>query len=88
MARDVQIEAIARWGVPDPSKLARLAAITQPTLVANGDNDTMMITENSRLLAHHLRNAQLRIYPDSGHGFLDQYPELFGDHVRAFLNGG
>jgi pimeloyl-ACP methyl ester carboxylesterase len=87
-ARDAQLEAIARWGVPDPSRLHRLAAITQPTLVANGDNDTMMITENSRLLAHHLPNAQLRIYPDAGHGFLDQYPELFGDHVRAFLNGG
>jgi pimeloyl-ACP methyl ester carboxylesterase len=49
---------------------------------------TMVITGNSRLLAHHLPNAQLRIYPDSGHGFLDEYPELFGDHVCAFLNGG
>ena len=36
----------------------------------------MMITENSHLLAQHLPNSQLRIYPDSGHGFLDQYPEL------------
>ena len=25
-------------------------------------------------------------YPDANHGFLDQYPELFADHVRAFLN--
>jgi pimeloyl-ACP methyl ester carboxylesterase len=86
--RDAQLEAIARWGIPDPSKLARLAAITQPTLVAGGDNDTMMITENSYLLAQHIPSSQLRIYPDSGHGFLDQYPELFGDHVNAFLTGG
>jgi pimeloyl-ACP methyl ester carboxylesterase len=86
--RDAQLAAITRWGIPDPSKLSRLAAITQPTYVANGDNDTMMDTENSHLLAHHLPNAQLRIYPDSGHGFLDQYPTLFADHVRAFLNGG
>jgi pimeloyl-ACP methyl ester carboxylesterase len=57
-------------------------------LVANGDNDTMMITENSYLLTHHIPNAQLRIYPDAGHGFLNQYPELFADHVNAFLNGG
>ena len=56
--------------------------------MANGDNDTMMITENSHLLAEQLPNAQIRIYPDAGHGFLDQYPELFADHVRAFLNGG
>jgi pimeloyl-ACP methyl ester carboxylesterase len=64
-----------------------LAANTHPVYDANGDNDTMMITENSYLLAHHLPNAQLRIYPDSGHGFLDQYPELFADHVNAFLKG-
>jgi pimeloyl-ACP methyl ester carboxylesterase len=87
-ARDAQLEAITRWGIPDPSQLTRLVAITQPVLVANGDNDTMMITENSHLLAHHLPDSQLRIYPDSGHGFLNQYPELFADHVRAFLNGG
>jgi pimeloyl-ACP methyl ester carboxylesterase len=87
-ARDAQLEAFARWGVPDPSQLTRLAAITQPTLVANGDNDTMMITENSYLLAHYLPDAQLRIYPDAGHGFLDQYPEQFADHVGAFLDGG
>jgi pimeloyl-ACP methyl ester carboxylesterase len=87
-AGDAQLEAITRWGIPDPSQLARLTAITQPTLVANGDNDTMMITENSHLLAQHLPNAQRRIYPGAGHGFLDQYPEQFANHVRAFLNGG
>ena len=86
--RDAQLAAITRWGIPDPSKLARLSAITQPVFVADGDNDTMMITENSYLLAHHLPNAQLRIYHDAGHGFLDQYPELFADHVNAFLDGG
>jgi pimeloyl-ACP methyl ester carboxylesterase len=87
-ARDAQLTAITRWGIPDPSKLAHLAAITQPTLVANGDDDKMMITENSRLLAAGLPDAQLRIYPDAGHGFLDQYPEQFAEDVRAFLNGG
>lgn len=86
--RDAQLEALARYGIPDPSKLARLAGITHPTFVANGDNDTFLFTENSQLLAHHLPNAQLRIYPDAGHGFLDQYPERFADHIRAFLNGG
>jgi pimeloyl-ACP methyl ester carboxylesterase len=85
--RDAQLAALTRWGIPDPSKLARLAAITQPTFVAVGDADQLMITQNSHLLADHLPNSQLRIYPDSGHGFLDQYPEQFADHVRAFLNG-
>ena len=84
--RDAQLAAITEWGIPDPGQLARLAAITQPALVAAGDNDEMMHTRNSQLLADRLPNAQLRIYADANHGFLDQYPELFADHVNAFLN--
>jgi pimeloyl-ACP methyl ester carboxylesterase len=84
--RDAQFAAITAWGIPEPSKLDRLAGITQPTFVAVGDNDTMMHTKNSRLLADRLPIAHLRIYPDSNHGFLDQYPQLFADHVNAFLN--
>jgi pimeloyl-ACP methyl ester carboxylesterase len=83
--RDAQLAAITAWGIPDESKLNRLAGITQPTFVANGDNDRMMHTQNSHLLVEHLPNAELRIYPDAGHGFLNQYPELFADEVHAFL---
>jgi pimeloyl-ACP methyl ester carboxylesterase len=84
--RDAQLAAITAWGIPDASKLNRLAGIIQPTFVAVGDNDTMMHTKNSQLLAERLPNAHLRIYPDANHGFLSQYPELFADHVNRFLN--
>src|SRR2546423_4217962 len=49
--RDAQLAAITAWGIPDSSMLNRLAALTQPPLVANGDDDRMMHTKNSRLLA-------------------------------------
>jgi pimeloyl-ACP methyl ester carboxylesterase len=84
--RDAQLAAITAWGIPDASRLNRLAGITQPTLVANGDDDRMMHTKNSRLLAEQLPNGELRIYPDANHGFLDQYPELFADDIAAFFN--
>ena len=84
--RDAQLAAITAWGIPDASRLNRLAGITQPTLVANGDDDRMMHTKNSRLLAEQLPNAELRIYPDANHGFLDQYPEQFADDIVEFLN--
>ncbi len=54
-------------------------------LVANGDNDRMIPTKNSRVLAEKLPDAQLKIYPDSGHGFLFQYPAESAREVDAFL---
>jgi pimeloyl-ACP methyl ester carboxylesterase len=84
--RDAQLAAITAWGIPEGSKLNRLAAIIQPTFVAIGDHDTMMHTKNSHLLAGRLPNAHIRVYADASHGFLNQYPELFADHVRAFLD--
>jgi pimeloyl-ACP methyl ester carboxylesterase len=83
--RDAQLDAIHTWGVPDPSKLARLAGITQPVLVANGDNDRMVPTRNSHVLAERLPDARLRIYPDAGHGFLFQYPYEFAAEAQSFL---
>jgi pimeloyl-ACP methyl ester carboxylesterase len=73
-------------GHPDPSKLNRLAGITQPTLVASGDNDAMIPTVNSNVLAQHLPNARVRIYTDAGHGFLFQFPTEFAELVAGFLD--
>jgi pimeloyl-ACP methyl ester carboxylesterase len=84
-ARDAQAGAIIEWGIRDVAKLARLANITAPTLVANGDNDIMVPTVNSYLLAGHLPNAKLSIYPGANHGFLFQYPHEFAGEVNAFL---
>ena len=42
-------------------------------------------TSNSFVMFQRLPNAQLILYPDSGHGFLFQYPELFVEHVTLFL---
>jgi pimeloyl-ACP methyl ester carboxylesterase len=80
-----QYDAIVEWGIPDPSRLHRLAGITQPVLVAAGANDMMIPTVNSQLLADHLPDARLRIYPDAAHGFLFQFPVEFARLVNEFL---
>jgi len=80
--RDAQLDAIHAWGTPDPSNLNRLAGVTQPVLVANGDTDRMVPTRNSHVLADRLPDARLRIWQDAGHGFLFQYSA----EVEAFLS--
>ena len=46
----------------------------------------MIPTPNSHLLAEHLPNAEIVIYPDAGHGFLFQYPAEFAKRVTEFLS--
>ena len=84
--KEAQYDAIVEWGIPDRSQLNRLAGIRQPTLVANGDNDTMIPTINSHILGEHLPDARVRIFPDAGHGFLFQWPVEFASVVRSFLD--
>ena len=81
-----QVAAIVDWKQPHGEPFADLATITQPTLVVNGNHDIMVPTINSYLLAQHIPNAELIIFPDSGHGSLFQYPDLFVTYVARFLD--
>ena len=80
-----QTIAIKSWGEAKGERYARLKEIEQPTLVFNGVDDTMIPTINSYILAEHLPDARLILYPDSGHGALFQYPHQFCAEVKLFL---
>ena len=81
-----QAKALITWcATPDPEH-AILRAITQPALVVSGSHDTMLPADNAYAMFKALSNAQLVLYPDSSHGALFQYPELFVGEVRTFLN--
>jgi len=73
------------WREVRGERYADLKRIGQPTLVVNGSNDVMIPTINSFMLAQHIPNAQLILYPDSGHASQFQYPERFVSHARTFL---
>ena len=81
-ARIAQLKAIREAGLGDPRDLSQ---ITQPTFVANGDNDVMVATGQSHELAERIPNAKLTIYPDSGHGGIFQYHREFVPAVLEFL---
>ena len=78
-----QLKAITAWGTQPPQDLG---VIRQPVLIANGDHDIMVPSENSRDLARRIPGAELVFYPDAGHGGIFQYHELFADRAIAFLD--
>jgi pimeloyl-ACP methyl ester carboxylesterase len=62
--RDAQYDAIVEWGIPDHAALERLTAIRCPTLIIQGDDDLMIPTRLSHLMAGLIPGASIRIYPD------------------------
>jgi len=86
-----QVTAVQRWFSGEHREEGaydQLDQIKVPTLVANGSNDLLVPTENSIVLWKRLVNADahLHLYPDSGHGFLDEYHEQFSRLLNEFLD--
>lgn len=81
-AFSTQLKAIQRFGRSTPSDLS---IITQPTLIANGDHDRMVPSALSEDLHRRLKNSELIIYPNSGHGGVFQYWEKFAPVAVTFL---
>jgi pimeloyl-ACP methyl ester carboxylesterase len=77
-----QLKAIQKFGRSAPSDLSTL---TQPTLIANGDNDRMVPTPLSNDLHQRIKGSELIIYPDSGHGGIFQYHHKFAPVAVEFL---
>ena len=85
-ARQAQYDAVCAWGMPNHALLQRLSAIGQPVLVANGESDPMILPHFSYLLAGLIPGAEVKIYPDSAHGFLFQHHAEFAADVEQFLS--
>lgn len=77
-----QIKAIRHAGKCDPDDLS---VIAHPVLVANGDHDLMVDSSHSADMAGRLPNAQLKIYPNSGHGGVFQHHQTFVPDALQFL---
>lgn len=81
-----EIAAIREWGViPKNDRFAMLGKIHHPTLIVHGSKDVVVMPINAFLLAQHLPNAQLIMYPDASHAAQSQHASVFFGHVRQFL---
>ncbi|MEU4596877.1 alpha/beta hydrolase [Nocardia sp. NPDC023988] len=77
-----QLKAIKKWGLSSPDDLT---TITQPTLIANGDNDRMVPSVLSEDLHRRIPDSELIIYPGSGHGGIFQFHDEFATAAAEFL---
>lgn len=77
-----QLKAIETWGHEQP---ADLSVFKLPVFIANGDNDRMVPTPNSYDMAKRFPNAEIVIYPNSGHGGIFQYHKEFLKKAIPFL---
>jgi len=77
-----QLKAIKAWGLQAPQPLD---TVRTPVLVANGDHDIMVPSENSSDMARRIPGAELVLYPDAGHGGIFQYHDAFLAKAKAFL---
>ncbi len=86
-SRDAQRKALKDWGaIPPSDRYATLASIKHRFLVVHGNHDIVVLPINALILAQQLPNAQLIMYPDSGHGAQYQHADLFLSHATMFLN--
>lgn len=81
-----QVAALSGYNIITEDRYSDLKKIQQPTLVVNGNNDVIIYTVNSYILQQHIPNATLILYPDSNHGSIFQYPEIFTKQANDFLN--
>jgi pimeloyl-ACP methyl ester carboxylesterase len=88
--RQAQYDAVCTWGMPNHALLQRLSAIAHRVFIANGESDPMILPHFSYLLAGLIPAAEVKIYPDSAHGFLFQHHAEFASDIEQFLcsNGG
>ncbi len=64
----------------------RYREITQPLLVINGDNDTLLSTRDSIELAAGARHAELRLYPGDDHCAMANYRDWL-DYSQQWIAG-
>ncbi len=64
----------------------RLAQIKHRTLILTGDDDAIIVPENSRLLAAAIPNASLKLLPGARHDFTADRPEEAARAILEFLS--
>jgi pimeloyl-ACP methyl ester carboxylesterase len=79
-----QLQAIMTW----EGSYSRLKNLDVPTLVLHGDRDQLIPTENGRILARAIPNAELVLIHGAGHRFMTDKLEASREAILSFLDKG
>ncbi len=77
--------AVTQWWTGKDPEGRKTAAISAPTLIADGTADWVDPVSNDRALARLIPGARLVLYPDAAHAFLFQDAAQFATVVESFL---
>jgi pimeloyl-ACP methyl ester carboxylesterase len=80
-----QRAAVTQWWTGKDPAGRKTAAISAPTLIADGRADWVDPLANARALARLIPGAKLLLYPDAAHAFLFQDATQFAAAVGSFL---
>ena len=62
-----------------------LSILNHPVLIVNGEDDKMVPISNSYELKKRIKNSEIIVYKDAGHGGIFQYHEEFVKSALKFL---
>ncbi len=79
---DAQARAMEAWHARPRTVCGE---ITQPTLVAAGDDDRVIPAENADRLAAAIEGSRLARFAGAGHAFMAQEPKRVADLIGAFV---
>lgn len=80
------LEKIKTLYTTEPDFTAKeLAAITAPTLILDGQNETAIRLDQPQKIAESIPNAQLIILPNAGHSAVTENPAAWNKSVLDFL---
>lgn len=77
-----QLDAIKDWGLQTPQDLSK---INHPVLIVNGEDDKMVPISNSYELKKRIKNSEIIVYKDAGHGGIFQNNEDFVKRALEFI---
>ena len=80
-----QLGASSSWMIGKDRSGRLIGRIQRPVLIADGAEDVILPTANSRLLHAAINKSRLHLYPDAGHGFLFQDEAAFVRLIEHFL---